>query len=176
MDHRFLLLPVVALVAAAPVHAATYLSADQARAVIFPGLSMSEQDIVLTPDQVRLVEKASGVAIVSANLKAWHSADGELFIVDEVLGKHEYITYAVGLDATGAVKGLEIMTYNESYGDQIRNAPWRAQFTGKRADAPLKLDQDIVNISSATLSCKHIAEGVRRLLAVRSLVAADGHG
>ena len=41
-----------------------------------------------------------------------------------------------------------------------------AQFEGKRHGARLKLDDDIQNISGATLSCKHIAEGVRRVLAL----------
>ncbi|KJV35688.1 FMN-binding protein [Luteibacter yeojuensis] len=173
MDHRFLLLPVAALVAVAPAQATQYLSADQARALIFPSLAMTAQDITLTPEQARAVEKASGASIVSPSMKAWRATTGELFIVDEVLGKHEYITYAVGFDASGGVKGLEILTYNESYGDQIRNPAWRAQFTGKHDDAPLVLDKDIQNISSATLSCKHITEGVRRLLAVRKV--ALGH-
>ena len=36
---------------------------------------------------------------------------------------------------------------------------------GEKA-ARLKLDEDIANISGATLSSRHIAEGVRRLLAI----------
>ena len=38
-----------------------------------------------------------------------------------------------------------------------------------RHGAPLKLDEDIQNISGATLSCKHIAEGVRRVLAIHAV-------
>ncbi len=91
---------------------------------------------------------------------------GGWFIVDEVIGKHEYITYAVGLSADGAVRGLEIMEYRESYGGEVRDPKWRAQFTGKTKSAPLQLDKDIQNISGATLSSRHIADGVRRLLAL----------
>ena len=36
----------------------------------------------------------------------------------------------------------------------------------KKHGAPLRLDNDIQNISGATLSCKHISEGVRRVLAL----------
>lgn len=39
-------------------------------------------------------------------------------------------------------------------------------FTGKRYGAPLALDEDIPNIAGATLSCKYISEGVRRVLAL----------
>jgi Na+-transporting NADH:ubiquinone oxidoreductase subunit NqrC len=57
------------------------------------------------------------------------------------------------------------MEYRESYGYEVRDAKWRAQFTGKTARAPLRLDQDIKNISGATLSSRHVTEGVRRVLA-----------
>jgi hypothetical protein len=34
--------------------------------------------------------------------------------VDEVVGKHEFITYAAGLNADGSVKQIEIMDYRET--------------------------------------------------------------
>jgi Na+-transporting NADH:ubiquinone oxidoreductase subunit NqrC len=57
------------------------------------------------------------------------------------------------------------MDYRETYGYEIRNAAWRRQFVGKRHGDSLKLDQDIRNITGATLSCRHITDGVKRLLA-----------
>ncbi len=45
------------------------------------------------------------------------------FIVDEVIGKVELITYALALDATGAVKSLDVLAYRESHGDAIRQSP-----------------------------------------------------
>ena len=177
MDHRFLLLPVAALIVAAPAAQATsYLSVEQAQALMFPGVKLAEANVTLNKDQVKAVEKDSGVDLLSPDLKAWRSPAGDWFIVDEVLGKHEFITYAVSLDKTGAVKDVEIMDYQESYGDQIRNAAWRAQFIGKHYGATLKLGDDIQNISSATLSCKHITEGVKRLLTIHALVLSKQTG
>ena len=95
---------------------------------------------------------------------------GGWFIVDKVIGKHELITYAVGVDADGSVRSIEILEYLESYGGQIRYADWRRQFAGKTAADPLKLEQDIRNISGATLSCRHVTEGVKRLLALHEIV------
>jgi Na+-translocating ferredoxin:NAD+ oxidoreductase RnfG subunit len=94
----------------------------------------------------------------------WKVSNGGWFIVDQVLGKHEYITYALGLTATGAVKQIEILDYRETYGYQVRDESWRQQFVGKTAESPLNLDRDIRNISGATLSSRHITDGVRRLL------------
>jgi Na+-translocating ferredoxin:NAD+ oxidoreductase RnfG subunit len=72
---------------------------------------------------------------------------------------------AVGLNADGSVKQIEVLDYRETYGYEIRNAEWRAQFVGKTSQSKLKLDDDIANVSGATLSCRHITDGVKRLLA-----------
>ncbi len=86
-----------------------------------------------------------------------------------MIGKHEFITYAVGLTSEGAVRGIEIMDYRESYGGQVRDPKWRAQFVGKTKTAPLTLDRDIKNISGATLSSRHLTDGVRRVLALHDV-------
>ena len=78
--------------------------------------------------------------------------------------KHEFITYAAGLSRS-IVKQIEITDYRETYGGQIRDQKWRAQFVGKTSKSTLKLDSDIKNISGATLSCRHITDGVKRILA-----------
>jgi Na+-transporting NADH:ubiquinone oxidoreductase subunit NqrC len=54
----------------------------------------------------------------------------------------------------------------------VRDPRWRAQFVGKRAGAPLSLDDDIQNISGATLSCRHVTEGVKRILALQAAKGA----
>jgi len=138
----FIAAPLVVMPAA---HATTYLTVEQAQQVLFPGASFAPLD-------------------VKRKERVWRANNAGWFVVDEVLGKHEFITYAIGLNADGTVKQIEIMTYRESYGYEVRNADWRAQFVGKNAAAPLKLNKDIKNISGATLSCRHIADGVKRLL------------
>jgi len=130
-----------ALVTIMPASATVYLTTEQAQRALFPG-----------------------AAFTSAGDGIWRTSSGGYFVVDRVLGKHEYITYAVGVNGNGTVKGIEIMQYNESYGYEVRNASWRAQFVGKSAGSALQLNSDIKNISGATLSSKHITDGVRRVL------------
>lgn len=146
-------------------YGATYLTVEQAQQAIFPGEKLSQSFINLTNQQVHEIERRSDTNVRRKQVQLWKSANGGFFIVDEVVGKHEYITYGAGLNPDGTVKQIEIMTYRESYGYEIRNADWRAQFVGKNSSAPLKLDKDIKNISGATLSCRHITEGVKRILA-----------
>lgn len=163
-EFAFVALPVSALVAPS-AFAVQYLTVEQAQRAISPGQSFAAAPVKLTGAQRKAIERASGVRMLRDEQQVWKVSGGGWFIVDEVVGKHEYITYAVGLNPNGSVKQIEIMDYRETYGGQIRDPKWRAQFVGKTAQSPLKLETDIRNISGATLSCRHITDGVKRLLA-----------
>jgi len=159
----------LAIVAPA-AHASVYLSVEQAQQAIFPGASFVADNLTLTDEQARAIAQRSGVRVRALEQRIWRVPGAGWFIVDEVVGKHEFITYALGIDRNGAVRGIEILEYRESYGQEVRNAPWRKQFVGKTAADPLQLDQDIGNISGATLSCRHVTDGVKRLLVLHDLV------
>jgi hypothetical protein len=146
-------------------HAAAFPSIDQAQVAMFPGAAFAAREVTLSAAQIAAVRKLSGQKVRTPRLRVWRTSTGGWFIVDQVIGKHEFITYALGIDAEGAVKGLEILDYRESYGGEVKGAAWRAQFLGKRASSPLRLGADIRNISGATLSSKHITDGVKRLMA-----------
>jgi hypothetical protein len=177
MQYRWLLAS--AAVATAPVaqlaYAVEYLSVDAAQRQAFPAASAFEP--VLIPAEVKLaVASENGRFFVDP--RVWRVREGDRmvgwFIVDEVIGKVELITYALALDAGGAVRSLDILAYRESHGDAIRLASWRAQFTGKTAADSVRLDDDIRNVSGATLSCRHVTEGVHRLLALYRRALAKG--
>ena len=144
---------VPAVVISAPAHAVQYLTVEQAQKALFPAGTR----FVSHP----LEEKRS---------EAWEALEGDRrtgwFFVDRVIGKHELITYALGIGADGAVRGIEILDYRESRGGEIRDAEWRRQFVGKKPGDELRAGADIRNITGATLSCRHVTDGVRRLLAV----------
>jgi Na+-transporting NADH:ubiquinone oxidoreductase subunit NqrC len=163
-EFAFIALPVSALVAPS-AFAVQYLNVEQAQKAIFAGKTLTPAPVKLTSSQRKAIEQASGVRVLHDEQQVWRVGGGGWFIVDEVVGKHEFITYAVGLNADGSVKQIEIMDYRETYGGQIREQKWRAQFIGKNSKSTLRLDIDIKNISGATLSCRHITDGVKRLLA-----------
>jgi hypothetical protein len=166
------LLAPIALVAAAPCQAEVYFSLEQVQQSLFPGEVLAPQAVILSPQQMQAIEDAAGVPVREPRVHAWKSASGGWLLVDKVIGKHDYITYAVALDAAGAVRQVEVMEYRESYGGEIRNARWRAQFAGKKPGAPLRIDRDIRNMAGATLSSVHVTEGVRRLLATHAVALA----
>jgi hypothetical protein len=163
-----------ALSAVAPVYASAkiYVSVEQAQKLIFPGATFTATPFLVSDAVQAQMTQASSVRHPFRGDRIWRTADGGWFIVDEVLGKHEMITYAVGIQPNGTVKGIEILEYVESYGYEVADAAWRKQFVGKRTGDPLKLGNDVQNISGATLSCKHLADGVKRLLAFHQAVLA----
>lgn len=168
-----LILP--AIVLAAPAYCATYHTIESAQRACFPeGDKFVSADRTLTKEQKKTIEKSSGSRMRGFEQKIWEvTRDGKFagwFLVDDVIGKHEYITYAVALNADGSVKSVEIIEYRENYGSEIQRVDWRQQFVGKTSLARLELTEDIRNISGATLSCRHVTEGVKRLLALHDLL------
>ena len=160
---------------AIPCYAKTYLTVEQAQKICFTNATQFvSADVTLTPEQMKVIEKDSGVRVRLDKQKVWRVLRGDQFlgwvIQDEVLGKHEFIQWVLALNADGSVRQIEILDYRETYGYQVRDEKWLAQFTGKQHGAPLKLDDDIKNISGATLSSRHITDGVKRLLSFYELV------
>jgi Na+-translocating ferredoxin:NAD+ oxidoreductase subunit G len=168
-----------AMLAPAPLYAADYLTIPQAQQQLFPEADhFVDSAVQLSDDQRKAIEKKSGVRQRWPKQAVWRAEKvGQMigwFVVDEVLGKHEMITYAVRLTGEGKVRGIEILSYRETHGYQIRTPEWRQKFVGKSLSDPLKLDEDIPNIAGATLSCYNITNGVKRLLALQQVVLNRG--
>ena len=174
MDRRTFVSRVVALggglLGSGVLHAKTFLSVAEAQQLIWPGKALTANPVNLSEAQQKAIARASGTRVRAARVDAWKTADNGWFIVDQVIGKHENIDLALGLNAQGKVQGLEILVYRETYGHEIRNAKWRAQFHGRDHSEHLELDEQIRNISGATLSCSHVTDGVNRLTHTWNLV------
>ncbi len=163
------------LVAPLVVQATQYLTVEQAQRLLFPAATgYAPEPLELTPAQASAVEQASGTQVVNRKPQIWRAMAGDTplgrLFVDQVYGKHEFITYALAVTADGKVAGVEILDYRETHGDEVRQPRWRAQFLGKGATDAVKLGSDIQNISGATLSCRHLTDGVRRLLATNRVL------
>lgn len=156
---------------AAPAFAAQYLTVEQAQRVLFPEATVfKDAALQLNVEQMREVEKLSGLPARSVAWRIFSAyKDKQLLghvVIDDVIGKFDLISYAVALTPQAAVQQIEILAYRESHGFEIRNAAWRRQFVGKTTQAGLIVGDGIANISGATLSCKHVTDGVRRIAAV----------
>ena len=158
--------------------AVDYMSADEAARTIFPQADRFDaRTLALDAEQLRKLQ-AAGVTPRSASWQVRVALkDGAplgYVVVDNVIGKFELITYAVGLSTDGTVRQIEVLSYRESHGHEIRLPAWRKQFVGKGTSAPLRVGEDIANISGATLSCSHVTEGVKRIVALIDLARQTG--
>ena len=158
-----LLIALAAVSAPLVAHAKIYVSVEQAQKILIPNKPLVKTPIIVTDELQDKMRSASSIRHPFQGDRIWKASDGSWFIVDEVVGKHEMITYAVALSPLGAVTGIEILECVESYGYEVAEAQWRKQFIGKTAADPIKLNQDIQNIGGATLSCKNLTDGVKRV-------------
>lgn len=173
-----LLLPAVVIAGPSSTYAAEYLNAEQAQKTLFPEADkFIEQPIKLTKEQKKEIKSLSGLRQRWDEQAVWRVKQDNTFvgwfIVDDVVGKHEFITYAAALSPDGHVIGIDIMSYRETHGDEIREASWREHLKGKTLDDRFKLDEDVPNISGATLSCRNVMDGVKRLLSLQQVVLSD---
>lgn len=163
---------IIAGAASAPAFATQYLTPEQAQKLMFPEAdAFKPQPLALDAAQMRQVEQLSGLQARSVQWRVVgaYKADKLLgyMVLDDVVGKFELISYAVGLNPDASIRQVEILTYRESHGGEVRLPAWRKQFVGKTAKGGgLSVGAGVANISGATLSCTHVTDGVRRIAAV----------
>jgi Na+-translocating ferredoxin:NAD+ oxidoreductase RnfG subunit len=167
---RWILPAAISVTVPLPSYAVQYLTVSAAQKLCFPECDQFvPAHVKFTPAQIKAIEAKSGQKQLLRGQEIWRALqNGKLhgfFIVDYVIGKHLVIDYAVALSPEGTVKQIEILNYRESYGGEIRNPDWRKQFAGKGPRSRFALNDGINNISGATLSCRHVTEGVHRILA-----------
>lgn len=172
------LAPVIALAVPAPAYAALYLTSEQALHNAFPTAeAFAPSRIALSPAQWQAIDRESAAPVAEREPRVWIASSagkplGHVYL-DEVLGKQLYIKYAVAVGLEGRVQRVDILEYRETHGYEVRNARWLAQFAGKDSTSELQLGRDVKNISGATLSCRHVTAGVRRLLAIHEAQRHD---
>ena len=164
-----------AILPAQIVVASTYLTTEAAQRALFPAAQTFDAlTLAPTAEQMKAVKGVAGLQAPHGALRAWTARQagnivGYVF-VDEVVGREDFITYAVGIDTQGKLRPVEILEYRESHGGEIRNKRWLAQFAGRAAQGELRFRADIKNIAGATLSSEHVTAGVRRILALWQIV------
>lgn len=89
---------------------------------------------------------------------------GWVFVGDEK-GLYEPITFAVGISTESKVNDVEILVYRESRGGEVSRRRFLNQYRGKGPDSPLRLNQDVLNITGATVSSRSVTLGVKKALA-----------
>ncbi len=161
---------------AAPSEAQTvYLKPAEALKQIFhDSETVSVDKKSLTADQKTCVQKKLGSAPSKTDwafqvARTKGSIDGYA-LIDNEPGKEEPITFLTAITSQGAVKEVEVLVYREPYGSEVHEPKYLKQYQGKKTGDPVRVGQDITNMSGATISSRSVATGVKRALALWSCV------
>ena len=162
--------------------ATVLMDLPQVQKSLFPSANQFvPQTVSLDPAHLTELQHLTGIVPPHGfGPKVWAAATAGKrlgwLITDQVIGKFELIDYAAAFAPDGSQTGLEIMTYRESHGAEVRNPAWRRQFVGRTGPGQLHFGEDIRNISGATLSCQHLTEGAQRLSALVQLQLLNAAG
>ena len=151
--------------------AESLLTQEQALKIVFPkSESVQAETKILTPEQRKTLELNTGLRFAESEYPTFvatsnSQVDGYAVILNEI-GKHENITFIVGVSPKGKVTEVAVLDYRESRGGEVKEQRFLSQFRGKTSSDPIRVNQDIVNYTGATLSSYAISRGVRRALAL----------
>jgi electron transport complex protein RnfG len=149
--------------------AGTYFTTPQILKEFFPkSQRVSFRKVKLGPAELAALQGRLGYKPAKPEYVIFVATTGEhvdgYAVIDEELGQHEQITFAVKLSPEGAVERHEVMVYREKYGEEITDARFRRQFQGKTAKDAVRAGVDIDVVTGATISSRSMAIGVRRAL------------
>ena len=154
-----------ALLAALPAAQAFDLqSLEQGQQKLFPGRKLTAADFKLTPEQFSRLKSDYRVPAMRPAVKAWQVEGGGWLYLDQVWGLNDIVTYLAAVSDDGKLLGIEVLVCAEGYCDHYTPA-WRGQLVG-RSEGKWAPTEAATIVSGATLSCTHVAEGVKKLLAI----------
>ncbi len=162
-------LVVTACLGTAPAAAQTFFTPRAILADFFPqSQGVTYRKFELSAELRARLEPRLGYPLPKPSYTFYVAKTGERIdgyaIIDEEMGQHLPITFAVKFSPQGAVQRQEIMVYRERYGDEVRDNRFRQQFVGKTPSDSLRPGEDVVAVSGATISSRAMALGVRRSL------------
>lgn len=141
-----------------------------------PSASVQAQTIMLSDSVLTKVTALAGVPYNSrkVTVQCFTSDKRPLFAVtDNVFGKEQPITYMTVFDNTGRIRAVEILTYREAYGGEVRYESFRKQFDGKDYADDLRVGGVIRNITGATISATAVTTGIRKVAALFHIIKSE---
>ncbi len=167
MQFKFLLVPTLAMTVSADAQADQLQTLDEAIERIYPNENLLTADFELASRDYNRLKFEYKVPSIRPKVKAWKTQSGDWLFLDQVYGLNDIVTYLLGVDSQGSVTGLEVLTCAEGYCDSVFTQQWRAQMA--KSTHGHWMPGDVVTlVSGATLSTTHIAEGVKKLLAIHA--------
>lgn len=87
-------------------------------------------------------------------------------VITEEIGKFKPITFIIKASDKGQIERVEVMTYREPVGAEVRKQRFLRQFRKKSAKDSLRINRDILNITGATMSVQAMTAGIKKVLVI----------
>ncbi|OGR83525.1 MAG: hypothetical protein A2901_00265 [Elusimicrobia bacterium RIFCSPLOWO2_01_FULL_54_10] len=148
-----------------------FLSKEAALKSAFPACSAVGETIhVLSKEKKTRIEGRLGWTLDASSITVYGCSNaiesqGQAVIAEEI-GKFKPITFMVKVGAGGEVEKVEVMTYREPVGAEVKRTRFTRQFRGKSASSPLRINRDILNVTGATMSVQAMTAGVKKSLII----------
>jgi thiamine biosynthesis lipoprotein len=159
----------VAATDALPAAAEVYLNESQALAVVFgENPTVHREEKTLDAATRTRLEHTSDLEFPETSYTFFINdrggrPGGYAIVVNEI-GKSEPITFMVGMTPEGKVADVAVMVFRENRGWEVKEKRFLNQFRGKTTKSSIRVNEDIINYTGATLSSKAVARGVKRAL------------
>ena len=146
-----------------------YLTEDAALKLSFSDCDRVERKVhAVTKDERKKIESRLGWALSESTVTIFegfreNQPRGRSVIAEE-MGKFKPITFMVKVSNEGKVERVDVLTYREAVGSEVRRRRFTGQFQGKTAKDPLRINRDILNITGATMSVQAMTAGVKKVL------------
>ncbi len=166
MRSQLLLVPAALVLAAAPAIGLDFQTLEAGQKNLFPNATFVPLGFTLSEDQLEKLKTDYEVPVMHREVKAWKVSTGGWLFLDQVYGLNDTISYLIAITDKGVVSGIEVLVCVEGFCD-VAAPEWHRQFVGKK-EGKWVPKADIKNISGSTLSAMHIAEGVKKTLAIHA--------
>lgn len=155
-----------------PAQAQLLMTQEQALQQTFPpGTRIKRHTLFLHDEQVEQIQKRARAALASKLVTYYSDSSGaapQLVFFEKNTVRTRDEIFMVVIDRSGQVQRIEMLAFYEPF-DYLPPPRWLALFRGKPLSDKLWPQQEIHNITGATLTARAVTLGVRRILAVFEL-------
>jgi len=157
--------------------ATVFLAKDEALALAFPGADrVEERTFIMTDAQKAEVERRARAKLETQLWTihvGWKGTEVQGYaIIDTHNVRTLPETFMVVMEPKGTLRRVDVLAFHEP-SEYLPTERWIGQFPGHGLDDDLKLGAGIQGITGATLSAQAMTSGVRRALALFTVLIQD---
>ncbi len=154
-----------------------YLSKEEALEMAFVDADRIEKKTeILLPGQLEEITRLSGARDISRIFTYYAGFESDrrvgYAVIGSARGRSRRFKFMMAVGVELSIEMVEILSYQDIHGSEVRQGWFKRQFAGKRISDPIRIYEDIRNVSGATISCEALAEKVRVSLVTLSVVVA----